>query len=262
MNPAVTIAQRAARKAGMLIMRHLDRVDSLKVTTKQRNDFVSEVDQLAEMEIVHGIRKAYPDHAFLGEEGGVQGQSDHVWVIDPLDGTTNFLHGFPHFAVSIALKVRGRLEAAVVYDPFKQESFSAARGSGAYLNERRIRVSRRTSLEGALIATGFPFRTQEHLPRFLDILREVLSQTAGVRRAGSAALDLAYTAAGRVDGYWEYGLKEWDIAAGALLVKEAGGLVCDFEGAEGYLQSGNIVCGAPKVLKGLLPLIQASGREG
>jgi myo-inositol-1(or 4)-monophosphatase len=257
MNPAVTIAQRAARKAGMLIMRHLDRVDSLKVTAKQRNDFVSEVDQLAEMEIVHSIRKAYPDHAFLGEEGGVQGDSDHLWVIDPLDGTTNFLHGFPHFAVSIALKVRGRLEAAVVYDPFKQETFSAARGDGAYLNERRIRVSRRTGLEGALIATGFPFRTQGHLPQFLNILREVLSQTAGVRRAGSAALDLAYTAAGRVDGYWEYGLKEWDIAAGALLVKEAGGLVCDFEGAEDYLQSGNIVCGAPKVLKNLLPLVQA-----
>jgi myo-inositol-1(or 4)-monophosphatase len=258
MNPAVTIAQRAARKAGMLIMRHLDRVDSLKVTVKQRNDFVSDVDQLAELEIVHSIRKAYPDHAFLGEEGGAQGEGDHVWVIDPLDGTTNFLHGFPHFAVSIALKVRGRLEAAVVYDPFKQESFSAARGDGAYVNERRIRVSRRVGLEGALIATGFPFRTQGHLPRFLNILREVLSQTAGVRRAGSAALDLAYTAAGRVDGYWEYGLKEWDIAAGALLVKEAGGLVCDFEGAEGYLQSGNIVCGAPKVLKSLLPLIQAS----
>jgi myo-inositol-1(or 4)-monophosphatase len=219
----LNIAIGAARSAGNVIVRNLERVDRLTIGTKQRNDFVTEVDRLAEHEIIRVIHRAYPDHAILAEESGAQGDNEYEWVIDPLDGTTNFLHGFPQFAVSIALRHRGRLDQAVVYDPLRQELFTASRGSGATLNDRRIRVSRANGLTGSLLGTGFPFRQQQHLDAYLEMFRVLFPDAAGIRRAGAAALDLAYVAAGRLDGFWEIGLSPWDIAAGALLVLEAGG---------------------------------------
>ncbi|HEY5790522.1 MAG TPA: inositol monophosphatase family protein [Gammaproteobacteria bacterium] len=246
-HPMLNIAIRAARSAGSIIVRHLDRVDALKIGTKQRNDFVSDVDRLAEQEIIKVIRKAYPSHGLLAEESGRQVGDDYTWIIDPLDGTTNYLHGFPHFAVSIGLLRRGQLDQGVVYDPLRQELFTASRGAGATLNDRRIRVSRVNGLPGALLGTGFPFRTQQHLPAYLEMFKALFPDTAGIRRAGSAALDLAYVAAGRLDGFWEIGLSEWDIAAGALLVLEAGGMVSDFSGGPDYLQTGNVVCGGPRL---------------
>ncbi|MBN2701826.1 MAG: inositol monophosphatase, partial [Methylothermaceae bacterium] len=233
MHPMLNIATRAARRAGDLIVRSLDRVDYLSIDTKGRNDFVSEVDRAAEREIIQVLHKAYPHHHFLGEEGGRQGKSDrdeYLWVIDPLDGTTNFLHGFPQFAVSLALQHRGQMEQAVVYDPLRQEMFTATRGGGASLNNRRIRVSGQSGLEGALIGTGFPFKQQEHLESYLGMFRSVFKDSAGIRRAGAASLDLAYVACGRLDGFWEIGLQPWDMAAGVLLIQEAGGLVSDFGG--------------------------------
>jgi len=224
MHPMLNIAVRAARSAGNVIIRNIDRLDSIAVQTKDRNDFVSEVDRQAEQEIIGVLRKAYPDHAILAEESGEQAGNDYQWIIDPLDGTTNFLHGFPQYAVSIALRHKGRLEQGVVYDPVRQELFTATRGGGAMLNERRIRVSSRRTLEGALLGTGFPFKSQQHLESYLQMFRVLFPQTAGIRRAGSAALDLAYVAAGRFDGFWEIGLSVWDMAAGVLLIQEAGGL--------------------------------------
>ncbi|GIX22672.1 MAG: inositol monophosphatase [Gammaproteobacteria bacterium] len=256
MHPYVTIAVRAARAAGNIQLRHLDRLDTLTVSAKQARDFVSEVDQAAEAEIVRVIRRAYPDHAILGEETGRHGEAEVEWVVDPLDGTTNYLHGFPQFAVSIAVRRRGRLEVGVVYHPVLQELFVAVRGSGATLNDRRIRVSRRTHLEEALIGTGLPYLPHHDFDGYLKALREVMRHTAGVRRAGAAALDLAYVAAGRLDGFWEYGLKAWDIAAGVLLIQEAGGLVSDPAGADGYMDSGDVVCGNPKIQPQLLELIR------
>lgn len=248
----LNIAVKAARAAGRLILRHIDRVDALTIRTKERNDFVSEVDQLAEQEIIRIIRRAYPDHGFLAEESGSQGGDDYQWVIDPLDGTTNFLHGFPQFAVSIALKHRGRLEQALVYDPLKEELFTASRGAGAQLNNRRLRVTPLPGLEGALLGTGIPFRSHQDLDRYLETMRVLLPGTAGVRRAGSAALDLAYVAAGRLDGFWEFALHEWDMAAGVLLILEAGGLVAEPDGGSNYLRSGDVVAGSPKVVKAML----------
>jgi len=255
LHPMLNIAIRAARNAGSIIVRHVDRIDTVQVGTKQRNDFVSEVDRLAEREIIQVIRKAYPAHAIRAEESGEHAGNEFEWVIDPLDGTTNFLHGFPQFAVSIALRHRGRLDQAVVYDPLRQELFTASRGAGALLNDRRIRVSRANGLPGALLGTGFPFRQQEHLDAYLGMFRDLFVDTAGIRRAGSAALDLAYVAAGRLDGFWEIGLGAWDIAAGALLVLEAGGMVSDFAGGADYLASGNVVCGTPKVHAAMLAAI-------
>lgn len=256
MHPMLNIAVKAARAAGNIIVRHLDRIDTLSVRTKDRNDFVSEVDHLAEQEIIRIIRRAYPQHAFLGEETGRHGEADFLWVIDPLDGTTNFLHGFPQYAVSIALKHRGRIEQAVVYDPLKQELFTASRGAGATLNSRRIRVTQRTGLESALLGTGIPFRSHQDLDRYLQSMRALLPGTAGVRRAGSAALDLAYVAAGRLDGFWEFGLHEWDMAAGVLLIQEAGGLVSEPDGGADYLRSGDVVAGAPKVQQAMLAALK------
>ncbi|XSG83773.1 MAG: inositol monophosphatase family protein [Methylohalobius sp. ZOD2] len=250
MHPMLNIATRAARRAGDLIVRSLDRVDYLSIDTKGRNDFVSEVDRAAEREIIQVLHKAYPHHHFLGEEGGRQGKSDldeYLWVIDPLDGTTNFLHGFPQFAVSLALQHRGLMEQAVVYDPLRQEMFTATRGGGASLNNRRIRVSGQSGLEGALIGTGFPFKQQEHLESYLGMFRAVFKDSAGIRRAGAASLDLAYVACGRLDGFWEIGLQPWDMAAGVLLIQEAGGLVSDFGGGDRYLETGNLVVGTPKL---------------
>ncbi|HSN17175.1 MAG TPA: inositol monophosphatase family protein [Gammaproteobacteria bacterium] len=251
MQPLLNIAIRAARKAGDLIVRYVDRVDTLTVKAKERNDFVSEVDRQAEDEIVQIIRAAYPDHAILGEEAGVRGGRDAewTWVIDPLDGTTNFLHGFPQFSVSIAVKHRGRLEHGVVFDPLRNELFTAARGGGAQLNSKRIRVTGQKTLDGALIGTGFPFREQQNLELYMKMFGAVASKTAGIRRAGSAALDLAYVAAGRMDGFWELGLKEWDMAAGLLMVQEAGGSVGYLDGRTGMPEDGNVLCGGPKIFK-------------
>ncbi|TPW09688.1 MAG: myo-inositol-1(or 4)-monophosphatase [Halothiobacillaceae bacterium] len=251
MHPTLNIAIKAARKAGNVIIRSMDQLDTLSVTAKGRNDFVSEVDRQAEQEIIKIIRKAFPSHGILAEEGGFHEGDDYQWIIDPLDGTTNFLHGFPQFAVSIALQHKGRLEHAVVYDPLRQEIFSASRGAGAHVNERRIRVSKAKGLEGTLLGTGFPFRHMTHLESYIAILKDLIPQTAGIRRPGSAALDLAYVAAGRLDGFWEYGLQPWDIAAGALLVQEAGGILSDFTGGSDYMKSGNVV----EVLKAIVQTI-------
>ncbi|MDD2769809.1 MAG: inositol monophosphatase family protein [Methylococcus sp.] len=264
MDPMLNIAVRAARAAGDLIVRYVDRIDTVKIAPKGRNDFVSEVDRQAEHEIVQILRKAYPGHVFLGEESGRQGAAgdEYVWVIDPLDGTTNFLHGFPQFAVSIALMQRGVPEVGVIYDPMRQDLFTAKRGSGASLNNRRIRVTRQTSLTGALLGTGIPFKDQTHIDAYLGMLKELIRDTAGIRRAGSAALDLAYVAAGRLDGFWEFGLQQWDIAAGVLLVKEAGGIVTDFEGGEGYMDSGNVLTASPRLHHCMLEAIKPYLTEG
>lgn len=256
MHPMLNIATRAARSAGNIVVRYLDRLDELTVASKQANDFVSEVDRQAEDAIIQTLRKAYPDHAILAEESGKQGENDYLWIIDPLDGTTNFLHGFPSFSVSIALQHKGTLEQAVVYDPLLQEMFTATRGSGAMVNNRRLRVSRRRSLEGALLGTGFPFKQQEHLDTYLATFKALFPDAAGIRRQGSAALDLAYVAAGRLDGFWEIGLNPWDMAAGVLLIREAGGIVGDFEGGGQYMDTGNIVCGNPKVFAAIVNTIK------
>ena len=255
MHPMLNIAVSAARSASKIILRHVDRLDRLNVDSKSRNNFVTEVDHMAEQAIIDTLLKAYPDHAILAEESGVQGESEYQWIIDPLDGTTNFLHGFPQFSVSIALLHRGKLEQAVVMNPLSQEIFTASRGKGAFLNDRRIRVTGMRGLEGSLLGTGFPYHDYTHLDSYLEMFRALLPRTAGIRRAGSAALDLAFVAAGRLDGFWEIGLNPWDIAAGALLVQEAGGLVSDFNGGQHFLDSGNIICGAPKVYSAMLKTI-------
>ena len=255
MHALLNIAVRAARAAGEVIIRSLNRLESLTITSKGRNDFVSEVDHAAEAEIIKLIRKHYPSHAFLAEESGRTGDNDTVWIIDPLDGTTNFLHGFPTFSVSIACQMKGRLEHGVVYDPISQEIFSASRGGGAHLDNRRIRVSKQRGLEGALIGTGFPYRANaKYMDSYLAMLRAVMENTAGVRRPGSAALDMAYVAAGRTDGFWEIGLSPWDTAAGTLLIQEAGGLIGTLTGGE-YTQGGNVLAGSPKVYAALLELL-------
>jgi myo-inositol-1(or 4)-monophosphatase len=241
MNPTTNIAVRAARQAGNVIMRSFGRLDTLSVAEKQANDFVSEVDRNAEQAIIDTIRRAYPAHAILAEETGSQGAHAFEWVIDPLDGTTNYLHGFPQFAVSIALRHQGRLESAVIYDPVHDEMFTADRGAGALLNDRRLRVTDRKGLRGALIGTGIPFRDQRYMDAYLGMLRALTKDTAGIRRPGSAALDFAYVAAGRLDGFWELGLSVWDFAAGALIVQEAGGTVSDIRGGSRHMDSGNVI---------------------
>lgn len=256
MSPMLSIAVKAARRAGSLINRATQDVDLLTVERKGVSDYVSEVDRMAEQAIVEILLEAYPDHAILAEEGGAQGHSDYLWVIDPLDGTTNFLHGFPQFAVSIGLQVKGVLSLAVVYDPTRNELFTATRGRGAHLNDRRLRVSKQTRLQESLIGTGFPYRDFSYLDDYLKMFRELLPKTAGLRRPGCASLDLAYVAAGRYDGFWEAGLKPWDMAAGVLLIQEAGGLVTDFDGGENYMATGNVVGGNPKVFAQLLQVIQ------
>ena len=262
MEPMLTIALNAARKAAAIIEHSLERVDLVRIETKGRNDFVSEVDRKAEAEILYHLKKAYPDHSFIGEEGGVSGnsKSDYAWIIDPLDGTTNFLHGIPHFAVSIACTYKGQLQHAVVLDPIKREEFTASRGKGATLNERRIRVTDRRNLDGALIGTGIPFNgfALEHVDEYLNCLKDVASQTAGVRRAGSAALDLAYVAAGRFDGFWESHLQSWDIAAGMVLVREAGGMTTEMNGGD-PLKTGSIIAGNPDLHPQLEKCLRQAG---
>lgn len=241
MKPTTNIAIRAARQAGSVLLRYFDHVDSLKVTSKDRNDYVTDVDKAAEQVIINTIRQAYPDHAILAEETGSHEGNDFQWVIDPLDGTTNYLHGLPQFAVSIALLHRGILECGVVYDPVRNELFTADKGNGAFLNDRRIRIKNHKTMEGALIGTGIPFRDQRFIDHYLAMLKDMVQDTAGIRRPGSAALDFAWLAAGRMDGFWELGLSQWDFAAGALLVKEAGGTVTDLSGGEKYLETGNVI---------------------
>lgn len=247
MHPTLNIAIRAARAAGDVIVRSIDRLDALTVNEKSRNDYATEVDHHAEQEIIQILRRSYPSHGILAEESGFHPGDEYVWVIDPLDGTTNYLHGFPQFAVSIALRQRDRLEHAVIYDPLRNELFTASRGGGAALNNHRIRVTNSSGLRGALLGTGFPFKTPQHLDAYLGTFRTLCLDAAGIRRAGSAALDLAYVAAGRLDGFWEIGLKEWDWSAGVLLVQEAGGIVTDFLGDDRYHTSGNILAAAPRL---------------
>ncbi|MFP4294616.1 MAG: inositol monophosphatase family protein [Halothiobacillaceae bacterium] len=260
-------AVRAARSAGNLILRNIDRVQDLTVESKRRNDFVSDVDRQAEATIIDTIHRAYPDHAILAEESGSSGtpEAEYTWIIDPLDGTTNFLHGLPHFAVSIALARGHRLEQAVIYNPVAEELYTASRGGGAFLNNRRLRVTGTRGLEGALLGTGFPFRPEQDIDLYLKTFRALHGPISGVRRAGSAALDMAYVAAGRLDGYWEFDLNAWDIAAGILLVREAGGVVIDFAGGENSMQSGNVIAANPKLthvmLKTITPVLPDSARQ-
>lgn len=256
MHPFVNTAVKAARKAGAIIVRHIDQLDQLTVEVKGRNDFVSAVDKLAEEEIIYTIQDTYPDHAILGEESGSQGDSDYQWIIDPLDGTTNFLHGYPQYAVSIAIAHKGAVEHGVIFDPLRNELFVASRGGGARLNDIRIRVSKANALQRALIGTGFPFRHNKNIDGYFEYLKAVMQNSHGIRRAGSAALDLAYVACGRLDGFWESDLSPWDIAAGSLLIQEAGGLVSDFDGNDRFLDSGNIIAANPKIFIALTKIIR------
>jgi myo-inositol-1(or 4)-monophosphatase len=263
--PMLNMAVRAARRAGTIITRAIETRQDLEIETKSKNDFVTEVDRQAEAAIIDTLLKAYPSHSILAEESGNSGEQknhDYQWIIDPLDGTTNFLHGNPQFSVSIALKHKDKLEQAVIYDPLRDELYTASRGKGAFLNNRRIRVSKLMTLEGALLGTGFPFKMQKHLDTYLDTFKALFAYASDIRRPGSAALDLAYLAAGRLDGFWELGLQKWDMAAGVLLIQEAGGLVSDFSGGSEYMNTGNIVAGNPKVCKGILETIQPHLSEG
>ncbi|GHE87861.1 inositol-1-monophosphatase [Thalassotalea profundi] len=254
MHPMLNIAVRSARAAGNVIVRAFEQDDKIEVELKGTNDFVTNIDVIAEQTIVDSIQKSYPSHSIIGEECGlIEGaDKDYQWIIDPLDGTTNFVKGIPHFAVSIALKVKGKLDQAVIYDPIRGELFTASRGKGAQLNGFRIRVKQSKELSGAILATGFPFKQKQHMNAYLDMFKALFLKTADMRRAGSAALDLAYVAAGRVDGFFEIGLKPWDTAAGELLVIEAGGLVTDFTGGHNHSNSGNIVASSSRLLKDIL----------
>ena len=254
MSALLNIAVDAAEAAGRIIIRHHRFTDRVAVERKGAHDFVSSVDREAEREIIDRLRKAHPEHAILAEEGTTDTSSDaeFEWLVDPLDGTTNFLFGFPHYAVSIALRQQGKLLLGVVYDPFKQEMFTAEAGCGTQLDGRRIRAPARRGLADALLATGFPFRDGADLDHYLATLRALIPETSGVRRAGSAALDLAYVAAGRFDGFWEFGLKPWDMAAGIVLAREAGVIVQDLAGEDDPLVSGNVIAATPKVLEEML----------
>ncbi|MFU8797987.1 MAG: inositol-1-monophosphatase [Gammaproteobacteria bacterium] len=258
MHPMLNIAIRAAREAGNIIARAAERLDTIKVTAKGHRDFVTNIDIKAEQTIINVLRKTFPHHSILSEECGLDAKDEEfLWIIDPLDGTTNFIHGFPHFAVSIALKHNDRIEQAVIYDPIRQELFTASHGNGARLNNNtRLRVSTHSSLEHSLLGTGFPFKNPEYISPYMSTFQAFLPMAIGIRRAGSAVLDLAYIAAGRLDGFWEFGLKPWDMAAGSLIIREAGGLISDFMGTENYLDSGNIVTGNPKLFKAMLQVIQ------
>jgi len=250
MHPSLSIAVKAARRAGTVITRGARDLDLLTVTSKGPKDFVSEIDREAERQIVETLLTAYPDHAILAEEGTAKGdnaEAENVWIIDPLDGTTNFLHGFPQYCVSIALAHKGQVTQAVIYDPCRNDLFTATRGRGAFLNDRRMRVSRRTHLRDCLIGTGFPFKDGSYLDTYLKMMKTMIESTAGLRRPGAAALDLAYVAAGFYDGFWEVGLNPWDVAAGSLLVQESGGLIGDLSGEGDFLHGGQVIAANPKV---------------
>jgi myo-inositol-1(or 4)-monophosphatase len=253
MHPMLSIAVKAAREAGRVSNRASQDVGAISIQTKNYNGVVSDVDRSAEQAIISVLKDAYPDHGFWGEESGHDNhEADNIWIIDPLDGTTNFLHGFPQYCISIALQQKGVLTQAVIYDPVHNDLFTATKGRGAFLNDKRIRVTNRSKLQDSLIATGFPFRDFAHLDTYLGMLKDMIKKTTGIRRPGSAALDLAYVAVGWVDGFFEINLSAWDIAAGGLIVQEAGGIVGDFEGNESWLETGNIVAGNPKVFAQML----------
>ena len=262
MHALLNVAVSAARKGGNSLIHSQRRLDELNIESKGRNDFVSESDPRAESRIIEEIRKHYPDHAILAEESGATEGSEVEWIIDPLDGTNNFLHSFPVYCVSIGVNVAGRLSHGVVYDPVRQELFTASRGDGAQLDGRKIRVSGRRHLADALIGTGFPYRSdqEDNVDAYLSLLGSVLKNSAGVRRPGAAAIDLAYVAAGRLDGFWEFGLKPWDVAAGALLIREAGGIVSGIDGSEKFIDAGHILCGTPKVYAGLARLFAGEAK--
>ena len=255
MHPMLYTAVRAVREAGRVILMYLDQLDRLEVSSKGRNDFVSQADIEAERAILEILTKAYPDHGILAEESGAQEGGDYTWVIDPLDGTTNFLHGFPVFGISVGVTRKNVIEHGVVYDPLRDEMFTASRGDGAQLNGRRIRVSSTRHLEPALLGTGFPFRELKVIEPWMRTFEALLPKTAGIRRTGAASIDLAYVASGRLDGFWEFGLKPWDIAAGALLIREAGGLVADFSGGQDFLANGNVVAANTHLFEALRKIV-------
>ncbi len=261
MHPLLNIAISAARNAGKTILRKSYRVDQLKFDLKGARDFVSNVDLEAEQLIVDTIRESYPNHAIIAEEKHSIPGEQFEWIIDPLDGTTNFLHGVPQFCISIAIRRNGKLDHAVVYDPVREELFSASKGAGAHLNDRRIRASEIRNFDYALIGTGFPFRETDSVDLWVSIFQTLAKKTSGIRRPGSAALDLAYVACGRFDGFWESGLRIWDMAAGALLVQEAGGLISDFSGEQDFLQTGSIVAGNPHLYDELARIVERTYRE-
>ena len=255
MHGLLNIAVMAARRAGAVLGRNFNKREKLVVESKSHNDFVSSADFAAEKAIIEVIHKHYPDHAIHAEESGIQGNSDHVWIIDPLDGTTNYLHGFPIFAVSIGLQINGRLEHAVVYDPMREELFSASRGQGAQLDGHKIRVSGIKDLQGALVGTGIPYRdANEDMRPYLRMLSKVAKNTSGIRRPGAASLDLCYVASGRLDAFWETGLAPWDLAAGTLIIREAGGIVSGLDGSENHLDSGHVLAGTPRIYRDLAKL--------
>ena len=266
MHPTLNIAVKAARRAGQLINRASLDVDKLRIDVKQQSDYVTEVDRAAEAAILDVLREAYPTYGILAEESGLAGtsaDSEYQWIIDPLDGTTNFIHGVPQYAISIGLAHKGVMTQAVVYDPNRNEIFTASKGGGAFVNEKRIRVAKRFRLDEALIGTGFPYRMFDHIDAYLAIFRDIAQRTAGMRRPGAAALDLAWVACGRMDGFWELGLSPWDMAAGALIAREAGAIVADADGSEQYLTSGNIVVAPPRVYREMHGIIgpKFSGRR-
>ena len=251
MHPMLNTAIKAARRAAAIINRASFDLDRVKYTEKMPNDFVTEVDQAAEQAIIDILTTAYPTHAILAEESGASANlsddNENVWIIDPLDGTTNFMHGFPQYCVSIALQQRGQITQAVIYDPTRNDLFTASKGAGSYLNDKRLRVTKRDKMQDALIGTGFPFRNMQGLEEYIEMFRIMTQKCAGLRRPGAAALDLAYVAAGRLDGFFEKGLKPWDMAAGALMITEAGGIVGTFAGESDYLYKDEVIAGTPKI---------------
>jgi myo-inositol-1(or 4)-monophosphatase len=254
----LNVAIKAARAAGAIINRAALDVEAVRISQKQVNDFVTEVDHASEKIIIETLLTAYPDHGILAEESGTEhgnAASDHIWIIDPLDGTTNFIHGFPVYCVSIALQVRGKIEQAVIYDPTRNDLFTATKGRGAFMNDRRLRVSKRIRLQECIISTGFPFRKGDNFNQYLRMMGDVMQRTAGLRRPGSAALDLAYVAAGFTDGFFETGLSPWDVAAGSLLVTEAGGLIGNFTGESDFLEQKECLAGAPRIYGQLVTIL-------
>ena len=258
LHPMLNVAIKAARAAGAIINRAALDVEAVRISQKQVNDFVTEVDHAAEQAIIETLLTAYPGHGILAEEtGNTHGakHSDYVWIIDPLDGTTNFIHGFPVYCVSIAMAFKGKIEHAVVYDPTRNDLFTATRGRGAFMNDRRIRVSKRTQLKDCLISTGFPFRPGDNFKNYMAMMADLMPRTAGLRRPGAAALDLAYVAAGFADGFFESGLSIWDVAAGSLLVTEAGGLIGNFTGEADFLEQKECLAASPRIYGQLVPLL-------
>ena len=258
LHPMLNVAIKAARAAGAIINRAALDVESVRISQKQINDFVTEVDHASEKVIIETLLTAYPGHGILAEESGSQHgakDSEFVWLIDPLDGTTNFIHGFPVYCVSIALAVRGKIEQAVIYDPSRNDLFTSTKGRGAYLNERRIRASKRTQLKECLVSTGFPFRPGDNFKNYLAMMGDVMQRTAGLRRPGAAALDLAYVAAGYTDGFFETGLSIWEVAAGSLLVTEAGGLIGNFTGESDFLEQKECLAGTPRIYGQLVQIL-------